>query len=79
MKAEDAFLLIRGEISQATNKFGPIASAHEGIAIIREEYLEMEREVFHGDHQRAMEEAVQLAAMAVRFLVDEVDWSMPSG
>lgn len=64
------------EFYEATVKFGPFASAHEGIAVIREEYLELEREVFWPsslpklslEKQRA--EAIQLGAMALRFLVD---------
>jgi hypothetical protein len=58
------------ELEKAQAKFGPMASPHEGIAVIREEYLEMEREVFWGTRKRMREEAVQLAAMAIRFLVD---------
>lgn len=61
---------VADELKRAMAKFGPMASGHEGIAVIREEYLEMEREVFWGTHARAREEAVQVAAMALRFLVD---------
>jgi hypothetical protein len=70
MRLDDAILLVRDELRRATQRFGPMASAHEGIAVIREEYLELEREIFHGDPQQAIEEAIQLAAMALRFLVD---------
>ncbi len=70
MRADDALLLIRDELRKATNKFGAMGSPHEGVAVIREEYLELEREVFHGDHQNAIEEAIQLGAMAARFIVD---------
>jgi hypothetical protein len=39
--------------------------------VIREEYLELEREVFHGDDRhRAFTEAIQLAAVATRFARD---------
>ena len=69
-KMDDALLLVRAELFSATSKFGPFASSYEGIAVIREEYLELEAEVFHGDPDRATSEAVQLAAMATRFLVD---------
>ena len=70
MTSDDAQLAVASELQRATKKFGPFTSAHEGIAIIREEYLELEWEVFHGDLNRAAEEAIQLAAMAIRFLVD---------
>lgn len=79
----DEFNEFRGEIESivnelrsATRAFGPFASGHEGIAVIREEYKELEREVFHGPKDktarrcRMREEATQLAAMALRFMVD---------
>lgn len=41
-------------------------SSNEAAGVIREEYLELEHELFHGDPVRAREEAIQLAAMAVK-------------
>ena len=41
-------------------------SSNEAAGVIREEYLELEAELFHGDPERAREEAIQLAAMAVK-------------
>jgi hypothetical protein len=70
MTKDDAILLIRKELDDATEMFGKMSSTHEGIAVIREEYLELESEVFHGDPDRALKEAIQLGAMAARFLVD---------
>ena len=59
------------EYQRATKKFGKFASPHEGIGILREEYLELEREVFWGkDRDRVTAEAIQVGAMALRFLVD---------
>lgn len=62
------------ELESATRNYFPFASAHEGIAIIREEYLELEEEVFKKPSARSTErmrkEATQLAAMALRFVVD---------
>lgn len=48
------------------------ASTHEAIAVLREEYLELEQEVFHGDRTRIREEALQVAAVAIK-LVMHVD------
>ena len=48
------------------------ASTHEAIAVLREEYLELEHEVFHGDRTRIREEALQVAAVAIK-LVMHVD------
>ena len=48
------------------------ASTHEAIAVLREEYLELEQKVFHGDRTRIREEALQVAAVAIK-LVMHVD------
>jgi hypothetical protein len=63
---------VEAELHRATRRFGPLASPHEGIAVIREEYMELEREVYWGDGrgEAALAEAVQLAAMACRYLLD---------
>jgi hypothetical protein len=45
------------------------ASAHEAIAVLREEYLELEHEVFHGDRNRIREEALQVAAVAIKLIM----------
>lgn len=61
---------VADELRSATAKFGPMASAHEGYAVILEEVEEMWHEIKHGTPERARAEAVQVAAMAIRFLVD---------
>ena len=58
------------EYLDAVSKFGPFSSAHEGYAVILEELDEMWAEIKRNDIRRAREEAVQVAAMAIRFLVD---------
>lgn len=45
------------------------ASAHEAIAVLREEYLELEHEVFHGDRNRIRDEALQVAAVAIKLIM----------
>ena len=75
--------IVRQELIAATNRFGPFASQHEGLAVVEEEFLELRDEAFwghkrgldaedpEGDHYRRLEmEARQLAAMAIRFLMD---------
>lgn len=61
-------------VEYATKNF---SSEAEAIAVIREEYMELEKEVFWGKKESANEkewkdkmraEAVQLAAMAIRFI-----------
>lgn len=53
--------------------FQDFASPHEGIAVIHEEFIELRDEVYKNHKRRdewAMrEEAVQLGAMAVKFIV----------
>ena len=59
------------ELGEASEWFPPIRTPHEAIAVIREEYLELEQAVFSKHRQGRMHvEAVQLAAMAIRMLVD---------
>lgn len=64
--------LIKQELDKARTNFRDMTTYHEGIAIIREEYLELERIVFSktqatGDMRK---EAIQLTAMCVRFIED---------
>lgn len=62
------------ELSSASDKFPPFNSAHEGYAILKEEVDELWDEVKKKPSLRsnmALEkEAIQVAAMALRFLVD---------
>jgi hypothetical protein len=63
---------IGAEVDHARDHYGPIHSAHESIAVLREEYLEAEREVFAKrlDADRYRRELIQLAAMCVRTIED---------
>ena len=62
------------EFNRATNIYGAFFSAHEGYAILLEEVDELWDEVKKkrsvGNYQRMVDEAVQVAAMALRFIVD---------
>lgn len=62
------------EIERATKKYGPFNSPHEGYGIILEELDEMWDEIKANDIERAREEAIQVAAMAIRFLMDSEKW-----
>lgn len=70
MTKAQAFALVNEELDRATKKFGEFVSIHEGLGIIREEYREFEDAVFWATRREQMNEATQLAAMALRFLID---------
>jgi|1185.fasta_scaffold601479_1 hypothetical protein len=58
------------ELTAAMRKFGPMASGHEGYAVIKEELDELWYEVCQGTRDTQRAEVLQVAAMAIRFLVD---------
>jgi hypothetical protein len=64
---------VREELIVAYENFPRFRSAHEGVAIVDEEFREF-RDAAYWPHQHAPgaeeTEARQLAAMAVRYLVD---------
>ncbi len=70
MNLQIALKLVQDEYYHATAKFGRFASSHEGFAVLLEESDELWEEVKHGTTDRIREEAIQVAAMALRFLVD---------
>lgn len=65
---------IADELKRARDGHSPLHSAHEGIAVIEEEYIELREEVYkkreNRDLDKMRKEAIQIAAMAVRFIVD---------
>ena len=63
---------IAQEVMRARGKFAKFHSAHEGYSVILEEVDELWDEVKKQYHEgpNMREEAVQIAAMAVRFLTD---------
>lgn len=68
---------VMSEYTRAGRKFAPFNSAHEGYAILAEEVDELWDEVRGHDgperQKRMREEAVQVAAMALRFIQDIID------
>ncbi len=65
-------MLVHNELREAAHKFGRFNTEHEGVAIIEEEFMELRECVFKKGHGPAhkVKEAVQLAAMAIRFIMD---------
>lgn len=58
------------EYRKASEKFGSFNSMHEGYAVIKEEVDEMWSEIKKNNPIEAIFEAVQVAAMGLRFLFD---------
>ena len=70
-----ALLEVEDELRAAMDRYPAMQSAHEGYAVLLEEADELWTEVKrHAPHKpnfhRMHEEAVQVAAMSVRFLID---------
>lgn len=70
MRDTKAAQLVADELGKAQEKFPSMRSPLEGLAIIEEEVDELKQEVRHGTRDGMRGEAVQVAAMALRFLID---------
>ncbi len=74
MSLDDIWVEIGTEYDKATLTFPKFNSAHEGYAVILEEVRELEAEVFENRKFRSLKrmraEAIQIAAMAIRFIED---------
>jgi NTP pyrophosphatase (non-canonical NTP hydrolase) len=71
----DIFFEVKEELESAQKNFGPMRSEHEGFAVLKEEVDELWEAVRlkQSDPTRkdqVRKEAVQVAAMAMRFLND---------
>ncbi len=60
------------ELERATALHGPMSSPHEGYAVLQEKVDELWEEVkaTPQDEEKMRAEAVQVAAMAIRFILD---------
>ncbi len=69
-----ALELVEQEVATARSRFPAFNSAHEGLAVIMEEFEELKAEVFRNPRDRSVprmyQESIQVAAVAVRFMVD---------
>ena len=72
---------VEQELARARSLFKPIHSPHEGLGVVREEYIEFEKEVFAfnlakgRDTRPAMrKELIQLATMALCTILDALEF-----
>ena len=74
MDANGGIQAIIREYDRASSIFPAFNTAHEGLAVIEEEFLELRAEVFVNHKERShimmRKEATHLAAMCLRFLID---------
>ena len=71
-RLDAALRAVGNEVLLAQHRFAPFASPHEAWAVIREEVDELWERVKANDGRgtEARDEATQVAAMAVRYLLD---------
>lgn len=72
MTRDEAVKMVLIELDKAQMKHAPMHSPHEGHSTIREEFEELWEHVRAdtGRSDKAMREAAQLGAMALRYMVD---------
>jgi hypothetical protein len=69
--------IVSSEVARASSKYPAFNSAHEGYAVLLEEVDELWDEVKADNIDLACAEAIQVAAMAVRFIVDLHEAKLP--
>lgn len=65
-----ALAKVRAEVIRAITRYPAFNSTHEGYAVLAEEVDELWDDVKRNHKSDAVEEAVQVAAMGVRFVMD---------
>ena len=69
---------VNDELQRAYSLHGPMRSTHEAYGILAEEMAEFFDEVRSNNLERAIAEATQVAASAVRFIMDAKEWQKQS-
>lgn len=70
-RVDEILQQVRAELFRAMDNFGSFHSRHEGYGVIKEELDELWDEIkANSTWDKCDKEATQLAAMAVRFLLD---------
>ena len=81
-KVDQVLREVRAEVARAILIYPPMNSTHEGHSVIEEEFDELWDEIKanKGRDEPAMVEAIQLAAMGVRYVCDLRKWAdYPTG
>lgn len=68
MTNNQAAKLITDEVERSETKHPHWDGIRHGHSVIEEEYIEFRDAVFRDDHDQAFREAVQLGAMALRYI-----------
>jgi hypothetical protein len=72
---------VHAELQRAMDKHAEFPSAHHGLSVIHEEFVELQELVYRQREERTAEEmrreAVQIAAMAARFALEICDPEIP--
>ena len=66
---DEVLLSVKDELIKANKKFPMFNSAHEGFAVLKEEVDELWDDVKKNRIALANDEAIQVAAMAVKFII----------
>ena len=67
---DDVLAMVKEEYHAARSKHAPMNSGHEGYAVILEELDELWDAVRADDFDHAKDEAIQVAAMALAFVLE---------
>jgi len=72
-----AFEVVRTTLAEAVEEHGPFRSRHEAYGVLAEEFEEFKSAIFwgidqHGEPSHPVDEAIQIAAVAIRFIVEEM-------
>jgi hypothetical protein len=71
---DEALELVKREYDRAVDMHPKFNSPHEGLAVITDQFRDLESQVFMPYSQRdpaeMQKEAIQVAAMAIRFIID---------
>ena len=70
MMIDEILTLVKEEYQRARDKHAPMHSGHEGYAVILEELDKLWGAVRADDFDHAKDEAIQVAAMAVAFILE---------